>query len=164
MNLAMTRAYARSPRGTRALGNRPLKKGKNLTLIGALAFKGILGAMTITGGTSGDVFRVFIEKILLPELWPGAIVVMDNLPAHKVSGIPELIASVGASVLYLSPYSPEFNPIENLWSKLKTYLRAIKPRTEEALQTAIAEGLDLITLQDIEHWFTHCCYFSAIAP
>lgn len=160
----MAKAYARSPRGSRAYGDRPLKKGKNLTLIGAISIKGILGAMTIPGGTSGAVFHVFLEKILLPCLWPGAIVIMDNLPAHKVSGIQELIESVGASVLYLSPYSPEFNPIEHLWSKLKTYLRSIKARTEEILQTAIAKGLDLITLQDLEHWFTHCCYFSTLTP
>lgn len=94
--------------------------------------------MTIPGGTSGAIFRVFLEKILLPELWLGAIVVRDNLPAHKVSGIQELIESVGASVLYLSPYSPEFNPIEHLWSKLKTYLRSLAARSEELLQTAIA--------------------------
>lgn len=83
---------------------------------------------------------------------------MDNLPAHKVKGVREKIESVGASLLYLSPYSPDFNPIENCWSKLKAYLRSVAARSREALEEAISLGLDLITKQDIRSWFFHCCY------
>ena len=90
----------------RAYSKRPYVRGQNISLIGAIALKGFIGAMTVEGGTNGDVFRVFIEQILLPELWPGAVVVMDNLSAHKVMGIQETIEAVGAKVVYLSPYSP----------------------------------------------------------
>ena len=110
----MSRTYARSVRGKRAYGIRPYHRGKNVTLIGAMSLSGFNGAMTIEGGTSGDVFRVYLEKILLPNLKPGSVVVMDNLPAHKVSGIQELIESVGARIVYLSPYSPEFNQARKL--------------------------------------------------
>ena len=83
---------------------------------------------------------------------------MDNLPAHKVEGVKQAIEAVGARLLYLSPYSPDFNPIENLWSKLKGHLRAVEARTSEALHEEIAQGLSLITLQDVRNWFTHGCY------
>lgn len=114
--------------------------------------------MTVEGGTSSDVFRVYIEQVLLPSLQPGATIVMDNLPAHKVTGIRELIESVGARVVYLSPYSPEFNPIENCWSKIKEFLRSVGARSREALDTAISDPIAPITTQNIKNWFTHCCY------
>ena len=83
---------------------------------------------------------------------------MDNLPAHKIDGVIEAIQAVGASVVYLSPYSPDFNPIENLWSKLKAYLRSVAARTRETLNDAVRDGLNLISLEDVRHWFIHCCY------
>jgi transposase len=83
---------------------------------------------------------------------------MDNLPAHQVKGVREKIESVGASLIYLSPYSPDFNPIENCWSKLKQYLRSVAARSREALEEAISLGLDLITEQELRNWFAHCCY------
>ncbi len=95
---------------------------------------------------------------MAPQLWSGAVVVMDNLPAHKVDGVIEAIQAVGASVVYLSPYSPDFNPIENLWSKLKAHLRSVAARTRETLNDAVRDGLNLISLEDVRHWFTHCCY------
>jgi transposase len=111
-----------------------------------------LGALTVEGGTNGDVFRVFVEQILVPCLWPGAVVVMDNLSAHKVKGIQEIIEAAGAKVVYLSPYSPDFNPIENCWSKLNQYLRAVASQTRDALETALTAGLELISLKDIRNW------------
>ncbi len=114
--------------------------------------------MTLEGGTNGIAFQVFLDKVLLPQLWPGACVVMDNLPAHKVKGVEEKIQSVGASLIYLSPYSPDFNPIENCWSKLKAYLRKVAARSRELLEEAISLGLDLITELDIRNWFAHGCY------
>ena len=155
----MVRLYARALVGQRAYSQRPLKRGKNVSLIGAMTLEeGFLTGFSFDGGTNGDTFLWFIEEILVPQLWSGAVVVMDNLPAHKVQGVREAITSVGAKVVYLSPYSPDFNPIENLWSKLKSYLRSIEARTREALHDAIRDGLGLITLKDIRNWFTHCCY------
>ncbi|NEQ70696.1 MAG: IS630 family transposase [Symploca sp. SIO2D2] len=159
INLALVRQYGRALKGCRAYGKRPYSKGKNITVIGAIALKGFLGAMTVEGGTNGEVFRTYLQQILLPNLWPGACVIMDNLSTHKVRGIRELIESVGARVIYLSPYSPEFNPIENCWSKLKEFLRSVAPRCREAVESSIAIALEeLITLQDIRNWFAHCCY------
>jgi transposase len=159
VNLAMVSLYARAIIGQRAYSQRPLKKGKNISLIGAMTLQeGFLTGLSFDGGTNGDTFVWFIEKILVPKLWSGAVVVMDNLPAHKVPGVSEAIASVGAKVVYLSPYSPDFNPIENLWSKLKSYLRSIEARTQDTLHDAIHDGLQLITLTDIRNWFAHCCY------
>ncbi len=120
--------------------------------------QGFLTGFSFEGGTNGDTFLWFVENVLIPCLWPGAVVVMDNLPAHKITGITELIESVGAKVIYLSPYSPDFNPIEHLWSKLKNYLRKMAARTKEVLHDAIAEGLSLITLEDVRSGFAHCCY------
>lgn len=157
-NLSLRRAFARSIKGTRAYGLEPFYPGKSISLIGALALKGFLGGMTIDGGTNGIAFQVFLEKVLLPQLWPGACVVMDNLPVHKVQGVRQKIEGVGAYLIYLSPYSPDFNPIENCWSKLKQYLRSVAARSRELLENAISSGLDLITPQDIKGWFTHCCY------
>lgn len=157
-NLALSRGYARSFQGTRAYSQQPFYPGKHLTLIGAIAIKGFLGGMTLEGGTNGTAFQVFADQVLIPQLWPGACVVMDNLPAHKVKGIRDKIESVGASLIYLSPYSPDFNPIENCWSKLKAYLRKVAARSRELLEEAIGLGLDLITENDIKNWFTHCCY------
>lgn len=152
------RIYARSLEGVRAYGARFYQRGQNVSLIGALALKGLVGAMTVNGGTNGDVFRAFVEQILVPCLWTGAVVVMDNLSAHKVKGIQEVIEAAGAKVIYLSPYSPDFNPIENCWSKLKEYLRSVAACSREALETALTDGLELISLKDIRSWFTHCCY------
>jgi transposase len=103
-------------------------------------------------------FAMRVEQILVPCLWPGAVVVMDNLSAHKVMGIQETLEAAGAQVVYLSPYSPDFNPIENFWSKLKEYLRSVAARTRETLETALKTGLELISLKDIRNWFAHCCY------
>lgn len=159
MNLAMTRLYARAPKGQRAYGQRPQKRGKNVTMIGAMALKGFLAPVTFEGGTDGDAFRAYVQQVLVPQIWPGACVVMDNFTSHKVAGVKEAIEAAGARLVYLSPYSPDFNPIENCWSKLKTFLRSKAARTQDALQKAIKEAIDTITAQDIVGWFTHGCYF-----
>lgn len=159
VNLAMVSMYGRAQRGQRAYAQQPKGRGKNLSIVGAMSLKaGFLQGLSFTGGLNGEVFRWFIETRLCPVLWPGAVVVMDNLPAHKVEGIGDAIEAVGARLVYLSPYSPDFNPIENLWSKLKGYLRAVEARSLETLHEAITQGLDLITLKDVRSWFTHGCY------
>ncbi len=107
---------------------------------------------------NGNVFKVFMEKCLLLQLWEGAVVVMDNVPVHKVEEIEPLIQSVGASVLYQSPYSPDFNPIEHWWSQLKAFLRQFSPTTSKIVDILIAIVLDLINPQHLKNWFTNCCY------
>ncbi|NEQ47049.1 MAG: IS630 family transposase [Leptolyngbya sp. SIOISBB] len=159
VNLAMVSLYARAQRGQRAYAQQPKGRGKNLTILGAMSLKaGFLEGLSFSGGMTGDLFLWFIETLLCPLLWTGAVVVMDNLPAHKVEGVKQAIEAVGVRLLYLAPYSPDLNPIENLWSKLKGHLRAVEARTAEALHQAIAQGLSLITLQDVRNWFTHGCY------
>ncbi|PSO82900.1 MAG: hypothetical protein BRC45_08925 [Cyanobacteria bacterium QS_5_48_63] len=120
--------------GTRAYSQQPFYPGQNITLIGAITLRIFLGGITFDGGTNGIAFRVFIEKLFVPQLWSGACVVMDNLPAHQVKGVKEMIESAGASLIYLSPYSPDFNPIEHYWSKLKQYLRSVAARSRKALE------------------------------
>ena len=154
----MTRLYARSPRGTRAFGHAPRNWGENVTILGALTLRGPLEAMCIAGATSGPVFLTYLDKVLIPQLWPGAVVVMDNLSAHKVKAVRAKIEAAGARLLYLSPYSPDFNPIEPSWSKLKSHLRKVAARTTAALDAAIAEGLRLISPADAHGYFAHCGY------
>ena len=136
----------------------PGTRGVNVTLIGALSLTGLKALMTIPGATTGDVFRVYVEQVLGPTLGPGDVVVMDNLRAHKVSGVAEAIVSRGARVEYLPPYSPDLSPIEACWSKLKTALRGAKARTYEALNVALAEAWESVTASDAQGWFAHCGY------
>ena len=154
----MTRRYARSPRGQRAHGKAPVNYGKNVTLIGAMSLEGIIAPMSVEVATSGDVFKAYLDQVLCPVLRPGQIVVMDNLPAHKVSGVRERIESVGAQLEYLPAYSPDFNPIEQCWSKLKAHLRKVSARTSERLDEAITEAFWSITPSDAAGWFEHCGY------
>ena len=158
VNLAMTRRYGRAPRGQRVPDSVPGDPGVNVTLIGALSLSGPTALMTIAGATTGDVFRAYVEQVLGPTLGPGDVVVMDNLRAHKVTGVAEAIAGRGARVEYLPPYSPDLSPIERCWSKLKEALRGAKARTYEALDAALAEAWESVTASDAEGWFTHCGY------
>lgn len=154
----MTREYARAACGERAPGRRPFGWGDNITLIGALTVAGLRTMMTVNGGTTGDVFLVFVRQLLVPALRPGDIVVMDNLSAHKVAGVREAIEAVGAFVLYLPPYSFDFNPIELAWSKVKAFLRSAEARSREALERAVAAAMNLITRDEAVAWFRHCGY------
>jgi transposase len=155
----MTRRYARAKKGLRAYSKSPYNRGKNITLIGALATSGILAPFTFEGWTNQEAFLTYVTEVLAPQLWTGACVVMDNLPAHKATKVRKAIESVGARIKFLSPYSPDFNPIENCWSKLKEYLRSQEARTYDQLDRAIAQAINLVSDQDIIGWFTHCCYY-----
>jgi len=159
VNLAMSRRYARSFQGTRAYGDRPDARGKNVTMIGGISVQGFIASLTFQGGTDAVAFETYVTEVLVPNLWQGACVVMDNFSSHKVAGIKEAIEAVGARLVYLPPYSPDFNPIENCWSKVKEYLRSKAARTYEALDQAITEAFDAVTTQDLIGWFTHCCYY-----
>lgn len=156
--LGLTRSLARSVRGTRVYDLKPFYRGAKVTVIGAVSLKQVLAVMTLNGSMDGNAFKVFIKECLVPKLWVGAVVVMDNVPAHKISSIATLIQSVGASVLNLSPYSPDFNPIEHWWSQLKTFFRSFSPKTTQMVDTLIATALDLFNPVHLKNWFTNCCY------
>ena len=111
--------------------------------------------MTIEAATDGDIFTAYVEQVLCPILQPGDVVVLDNLSAHRVAGIEQKVEACGAKLLYLPPYSPDLNPIEKAWSKLKQILRAAKARTKEALEKAITEAIRLITPDNAKAWFNH---------
>lgn len=154
----MTRLYGRSGGGARVIETVPQNYGENITMLASLSVSGIEAPMTINGAVDGVVFTVYVKEVLCPTLTAGETVVMDNLPAHKVAGIRELIESYGAKLLYLPPYSPDLNPIEKCWSKIKTYLRKAKARTREELEKALREALLLITEEDARGWFKSCGY------
>ena len=148
----MTRLYARASGGQRVHDAVPGGHWKMLTILGALDHTGMLAAMTVEAATDREVFLAFLEEVLCPKLRPGHVVVMDNLSAHKVDGVRERIENCGASVLYLPPYSPDLNPIEKAWSKLKAGLRAAGARTAETLHHAVAQLLPTITAQNATAW------------
>ena len=129
---------------------------RTLTLLSGLSREGVMAAMTIESPTDGDVLLTYVEQVLCPRLRPGQVVVLDNLPAHKVDGVRNLIKTVGAELLYWPPYSPDFNPIEPAWSKIKQQLRSAKARTLETLQAAVTPALTQITIQNAAGRFTHC--------
>ena len=156
--LGLTRTHARSQRGRRAYAVKPFYRGQKVTVIGAISLTQVVALMTIDNSMDSQVFEVFVENFLVPQLWSGAVVVMDNLPAHKVDSIKPMIEAVGASILCLSPYSPDFNPIELWWSQLKSLLRRFSPTTTKMVDTIIAVALDLMNPKHLKNWFTNCCY------
>ena len=150
---SMTRLYGRSPRGQRIHEAAPGGQWKILTILGALSLRGMIATMTIEAATDADIFLAYVEQLLCPALRPGDVVVMDNLSSHKVSGVRKLIEKAGAELLYLPPYSPDLNPIEKAWAKLKQLLRVTKARSKDALEQAISELLPQITADNATAWF-----------
>jgi transposase len=157
----MTRTYGRAPRGERVVDHVPAGKYHSTTMLGAVRFDGTVAAMVYAGGTNVPVMETFTETELRRIVRPGDIVVMDNLSAHKDPAVVAAIERLGASVWHLPPYSPDFNPIEQMWSKVKEILRSIKARTAEALLDAIGVALRAVTATDAQGWFTHCGYRKA---
>ncbi|MBV9749867.1 MAG: IS630 family transposase, partial [Acetobacteraceae bacterium] len=157
----LSRTHARAPRGQRAHGHAPGGHWRRLTLIGALALDGLCAAMLVAGATDTRVFLAFVTQVLIPALKqqrPDAVVVMDNLAAHKAALVRRALDAAGIAYRYLPAYSPEMNPIERAWSKLKTYLRARAARTREALEHAIPGALATVTPHDAQGWFRHAGY------
>jgi transposase len=154
----MTRLRGRSAKGQRLHAHAPQGHWQTTTMIGALRLDGSTACMTIEGATDTEVFRSYIQQVLAPTLRPGDIVVMDNLSPHKSQPTLELMARAEVQVLFLPAYSPDFNPIEKMWSKLKAYLRKTEARTREKLEEAIAAGLQTVTAQDARNWFASCGY------
>jgi len=154
----MTPRYSRAPRGQRAAGVAPRNHGKNTTLIAALSAEGIGAAMTLEGAADADAFVAYLTHFLVPTLTPGQIVVIDNLSVHKDKRVAPLIAGAQCRLVYLPAYSPDFTPIEQAFSKLKTFLRRAEARTREGLATAITTALATITATDVAGWFAACGY------
>ena len=157
----LVRTHARALHGQRAHGAAPAGRWERLTLIGALAPDGICAAMTVAAGTSAAVFLAFATQVLIPALRrarPDAIVVMDNLSAHKAACVRQAFDAAGVNYRYLPAYSPDMNPIEQAWSKLKTHLRAKAARTLDALEQAIPDALKNITPRNAQGWFQHAEY------
>ncbi len=158
MNLSFIRRCARVLGGKRAYSERPNRKGRNVSVIGAISLNGLLTQWSSLGSVDGLTFEAFIAQKLVPKLWKGAVVIMDNCSIHKDAAIEALITAAGARLIYLPPYSPDFSPIENCWSKIKTILRRLGARTYSDLLKALDAAFDEVTKQDLLSWFTHCCY------
>jgi transposase len=154
----MTRLYGRAKEGQRAVDDAPSGHWCTITMISSVRLDGSTACMVVDGATTKDVFKAYVEQILLPTLKAGDIVVLDNLSAHKNQEVRDSIESVGAELWFLPPYSPDLNPIEKMWSKIKAILRMLKARTEKALIDAIAKALDAITANDAKGWFESCGY------
>jgi transposase len=158
--IALTRLYARAPRGQRAYGAVPRNWGKNITLIAGLTLEGVQAPFILEGAIDTLACETYVEQVLAPSLSPGQVVVLDNLSVHKGERVRQVIEARGCQVLFLPAYSPDLTPIEEAFSKLKTWLRRLGARTREALEEAIAQALTQITVQDAHGWFWHCGYLS----
>ena len=154
----MTRLRGRAPKGERVYDTAPHGHWCTTTMISSIRYDGTTACMTIEGATTADVFRAYVRHILVPTLRPGDIVILDNLSPHKNADTLTLIEKTGATVKFLPAYSPDLNPIEKMWSKIKEFLRAAKARTREALEEAIAKALNMISAKDAAGWFQSCGY------
>jgi transposase len=160
-NIALTRLYARAPKGKRARGSIPRNRGKNMTLMAALSLRGMGEALIVDGAANTQLFELSIEQILAPSLEPGQMVILENLSIHKGNKVRRLIQARGCQVLFLPAYSPDLSPIEEAFSKIKARLPRLGARRREALQEALEQALLTITEADASGWFHHCGYAPA---
>lgn len=158
INTAMSRRYARAATGHRALGRVPAGHWRQLTILGGLSLEGLIACMSIESATDKPVFVAFVREVLVPQLRAGQVVILDNLSPHKADEVRKLIEGAGCRLLLLPPYSPDLNPIEQTWSKLKTLLRSAAARTKKALEEALTAVIEQITPADAHGWFAHCGY------
>lgn len=158
VNLSFSREYARSLRGSRAPGNKPKNYGDSVTVLGAINENGTIAALEVRGSTDETVILAFIEEILSSHLAPGDCIVLDNLSSHKTNKVQTAFAALGVEVYYLPPYSPDLNPIEMCWSKIKTFLKQAAARNYSALSESISKALNTITAADAGNWIRHCGY------
>ena len=154
----MTRLRGRAPRGERLIDKTPHGHWKTTTLIAALGIDGMRCSTVVDGAVNGDVFEAFIDQVLVPELQPGDVVIMDNLSSHKRQRIRELIEDAGARLVFLPPYSPDLNPIELIFAKVKQLLRSLACRTRESLWESMQSVLDQVTPTDAFNCYEHCGY------
>lgn len=157
----MTRLYGRCFDGQRVVDAVPAQRWKTTSILGSLRLDGETTAMVVNAPTDGDIFQVYVEQVLVKTLRDKDLVIMDNLSAHKRPAVEAAIRAVGAQVVFLPPYSPDLNPIEKMWSKIKAYLRKVKARTEETLWTAVGAGFDLVKATDAAGWFASCGYIQS---
>jgi transposase len=158
VNISMTRAYGRAPTSERVHGYVPKNWGDNVTLSAGLTCDGLIAPLRLVGAMDADTFEAYIEQFVVPELRSGDVVVMDNLSAHKRLSVAKMIADVGAELVYLPPYSPDLNPIEMIWSKVKSVLRSLAARTFEALEEAIVIALRAVSSADALNCIRHAGY------
>jgi transposase len=158
----MTRAYGRAPRGERLVDYVPHGHWKTTTFLAALRLNGLTAPLVVDGAINGEIFLAYVQQHLVPTLQPRDLVVMDNLSSHKREGVREAIEAVGARLLYLPPYSPDFNPIEQVFAKLKTLLRKHAERTMDALWKRLGTLLDCFSPQECQNYFQHCGYVLTI--
>ena len=154
----MARLRARAPKGERACGRVPRNRGKNTTLLASMGAEGMGPCMAVVGSTKKAVFEAYVERVLAPSLSPGRVVVLDNLGAHRGRRVRELVEARGCELLFLPPYSPDFSPIEEAFSKVKALLRKAKARERGALVEAIGWALSAVTAEDARGFFGHCGY------
>jgi transposase len=157
-NTKMTRLYGWGPKSERVIGLVPHGHWKTTTFVGALRATGVTAPLVIDGAMNGELFLAYVRQQLVPTLLPGDIVVMDNLPAHKVAGVREAIEAASCTLAYLPPYSPDLNPIEKLFSKLKTLLRKHGERTLEALWNRLGSLIATCSSTECRHYLLHCGY------
>lgn len=157
-NISLAPLRAWSYVGERAYCSAPRNRGKNATLLSAMSISGMGPSLAFTGAVDANVFEIYLQRVLLPSLSEGQIVVMDNLPAHKVEGVRELIEGAGCELLYLPAYSPDLNPIEEAFSKVKNILRKIGARTRETMVEAMGKALKEVTARDARGFFEHAGY------
>ena len=155
-NRALCPRYGYAPKGARCHGQAPRNRGRNTSILAALSPAGLVATMTVEGSTNTEVFLTYLDQVLCPALRPGQTVVLDNLSVHKNEAVRQKIEAAGCRLWFLPAYSPDFNPIEHAFAKLKGFLRKAKARTQEALEAAIAAGLATLTAQDACGWFKHC--------
>lgn len=161
-SLSVLRAW--SQRGQRAYCSVPRNRGPNTTLLSSMTIEGMGPSLAVEGTTTSAVFEAYVERVLSPMLCPGQIVVMDNLSAHKGERVRELIEAQGCQLLYLPPYSPDLNPIEEAFAKIKSILRKAGARSREALIEAIGQAISAVTAQDVRGFFEHCGYGTLVQP
>lgn len=156
----MTRLYGRAAKGERCIDHTPHGHWKTMTMLSAIRDEGVIEDATVVvdGAMDGDTFLNYVERCLVPSLRPGDVVVMDNLASHKVKGVREAIESAGCDLWYLPPYSPDLNPIEKLWSKVKSWLRRVSATTFDGLSNAVADALRAVKPDECANYFTACGY------
>ena len=163
-NTGLSPLYAWAPRGHRARCSVPRNRGRNTTLLASLSVEGMGPTLAVEGATNGEVFEAYVERVLARTLRPGQVVVMDNLSAHKGRKVREFIERRGCKLLYLPPYSPDFNPIEEAFSKIKGILGKGEVRTREALVRAMGVAISAVSARDAWGYFEHCGYGLLVQP
>lgn len=161
-HLGLTRLYGRAAPGERVRDEVPGKRGSNVSTIGAIGLEGIRTGLSVPGAIDGETMLFFVEELLVPTLHRGDLVVMDNCAIHHLDEIEDALAAAGAGLLFLPAYSPDLNPIEHCWAKVKAALRSLKPRTLPDLLDALVAAFATITLPDLQGWFRHCGYEIAL--